>query len=116
MCQNSSLEIVSQSKHGYIGLCKGCNRFNLIFENLFILMQQEEVVSLSRMLEDHFGVYWHNNPIGKGKQITMNTPIPNFYIAFNIDEFEEFKTMVIEANLIIEARVILRNAIKNPRK
>jgi hypothetical protein len=116
MCQNSSLEIVSQCKHGYIGLCGGCKRFNLVFENLFLLMEQEEVVSLGRMLEDHFGVFWHNNSIGNGKQITMNTPLPNFFMAFSVEEFEVFKTLVLEANLIFDAREILQQSIKKSRK
>jgi hypothetical protein len=116
MCKNSSLEIVSQCKHGYIGLCRGCNRFNLVFENLFLLMEHEEVVSLCRMLEDHFGVFWHNSSIGNGKQITMNTPLHNFFMAFSVEEFEEFKTMVIEANLILDAREILDQPIKKTKK
>lgn len=116
MCQNSKLEIVSQNTHGYIGQCNGCNRFNLVFENFFLLMEHEEIISLGRMLEDHFGVFWHNSPIGNGKQITMNTPLPNFFMAFSVEEFEVFKTMVLETNLILEARQILQEPMKKSKK
>jgi hypothetical protein len=116
MCQNSKLEIVSQSDFGYIGQCTGCKKFNLVFGNVFLLLVDQELEALGRMLEDQFGIYYHGNPIGHGKHISLSTPLQNMYMAFSFEEFNTFKTMVAETNLVIQARSILYNSYRKTGK
>ncbi len=108
MCQNSSLEILSSSPNGYIGKCDGCQKINVVFENIFILLEENELKSIGRIIDESYGIWMLETYIGKGKKITMQTPLPNLYFAFTVEEYEELKRLINEAMLIIDARNILK--------
>jgi hypothetical protein len=114
MCQSSKLDIISQNRYGHVGYCSGCNRYNLIFLNIFLLLENTEIQALSKLLEENIGVYWHSQSLGNGKQISINTPLPNLYLAFTPEEFDNFKTLIIHTILVMEARNLVANSQVNP--
>ena len=111
MCQNSSLEILSSSPNGYIGKCDSCTKINVVFENIFILLEEKELKAISRVIDESYGIWMLESYIGKGKKITMQTPLPNLYFAFTVEEYEELKRLINEAMLIIDARNILKQPL-----
>lgn len=111
MCQSSSLEVYSKTPNGYVGKCTGCNKYNVVFENIFILLTESELYALSNVIDENYGVWMLENPIGKGKRVSMQTPLPNLYFAFTIEEYEELKRLINETILILDARAFLKKPL-----
>lgn len=107
MCQASSLNIISKSTYGYIGYCKGCDRYNLCFENIFILLSEEEIKGLGNIVDVEYGTFLMETPVGRGKTISFQTPLSNTYFAFTACEYEEFKRMINESVLMLQVNEII---------
>lgn len=101
--------MVSQSKYGYIGYCAGCDRYNLVFNNIFLLLKKVELKGLGEITDKSLGVWFMDSAIGGGKQVSMQTPLPNVYFAFSAPEYEEFKRLINEAVLILNANQIIQH-------
>jgi hypothetical protein len=108
MCHKKSLDIISKSVHGFVGFCSGCDKYNLTFENIFLVLKEEEVRGLGNFIDDEYGIYVMDAPIGHGKVIRLTTPFPNAYVAFNNSEFEEFKRLVNETVLMLDISKIIK--------
>ncbi len=107
MCQQSSLDIISRSTGGYIGYCSGCERYNLVFENIFLLLTESDIKGLGQIIDLNYGVWSLSSPIGMGKTVSLQTPVPNTFFTFDFEEFEDFKRMVNETVLMLEAKEII---------
>ncbi|WP_341228517.1 DUF6686 family protein [uncultured Arcticibacterium sp.] len=107
MCQKSSLNIISKSAYGYVGYCNGCDRYNLVFENIFILLKEEEIRGLGAIVDVEYGTYIMEKPVGRGKTISFQTPLANTFFAFTACEYEEFKRMINESVLMLEVNEII---------
>ncbi|MGR3812118.1 DUF6686 family protein [Jiulongibacter sp. NS-SX5] len=109
MCDKSTLRIISQSPEGYIGYCYGCDRYNLTFNNIFMLLAEEEIRGLSQIIDLDYGIWKTESALGQNKTITMKTPVPNTYFAFAKAEYERFKQMINETILVLDAKEIITN-------
>lgn len=109
MCQTAGLHLLSRSESGYVGYCPGCDRYNLVFENIFLLLSEQEVRGLGQIIDLNYGVWTMTSPIGQGKTIGLQTPVPNTFFTFNSHEFEEFKRLVNETILLLEAKEIINH-------
>lgn len=112
MCHKQGVKLISESAYGYMGYCSGCDRYNLIFENIFLLLSSEEVKGLGTIMDLEYGVYIMNTPIGRGKTISVQTPVPNTYFTFTPSEYEEFKRLVNETVLMLEVDEIIGSSGK----
>jgi hypothetical protein len=107
MCQRKALDIISKSVHGYVGFCSGCDKYNFTFENIFLVLKEEDFRGLGTFIDDEYGTYVMDSPIGNGKIIRLMTPFPNIYFAFKNFEFEEFKRLVNETILMLDINKII---------
>jgi hypothetical protein len=113
MCLKSSLNIISHCPQGYIGYCGGCERYNLVFENIFILLTENDVKGLSQIIDLNYGVWIMSSPVGRGKTINFQTPVPNTFFTFTEEEYEDFKRLVNETVLMLDANEIVNvNSVK----
>lgn len=111
MCQNSSLEILSKTPNGYVGKCTGCEKYNVVFENIFLLLTEQEMYAISHVIDENLGVWVLEQYIGKGKKVVMQTPLSNMYFAFTYQEYEDLKCLINETILVLEARNFLRQPL-----
>lgn len=103
MCK-SKLKLFSKSEHGYIGKCGDCQCYNLVFENIFLLVSENELMGIGQMFESECAFCFMEESIGNDKKITMQTPLPNLYFAFTLDEFVSMRDMVNTAITKIKER------------
>lgn len=111
MCADNSIQILSQSEHGCIYLCKNCGVYNVVFKNIFLFLSEIEIYSLSNIFQKGIGVQELEKPIWQGRSVLVQTPFQNMYFCFDKQEYQEFSFLLSASSCAITQRKVLFNNI-----
>lgn len=95
MCHK--IKNISKVKNGQLTICETCNKYHLIFNNIFFEFYPIEFISFKKYILQLEVDLWENKKIGIN--MTRKIPIPtnqeNLVIMFDRQEIEELKTLII---------------------
>tara|TARA_B100000795_G_scaffold88077_1_gene64061 strand:+ start:1988 stop:2341 length:354 start_codon:yes stop_codon:yes gene_type:complete len=94
MCQNS--KIISREKNGELSICKGCNNYNLIFNNILFQFDETQLNQFKKYISELDLEYWleYNSCTTQIRKIPVTTFHENLILIFNSDEIKELKTLL----------------------
>ncbi len=104
MCQSNSLRILIQESYGYVGKCQGCEHYNVIYKNALFVFSEEELLSFLQALRDFTGSWCLKKPTSTGKEVGLKTGLPNFYLLFTHQEYEELQNMLEQIHFWMQKR------------
>lgn len=108
MHAQSQFKIISENTKGYIGVCDCCHQYNFVFNNLFIVFQEDELLNFLDWLHyNRFSKECHTM-LHNGRSKLYASPHSNLFIAFNDEELDEIETMASEVKLLLDAKRILQ--------
>ncbi|WP_245893468.1 DUF6686 family protein [Polaribacter butkevichii] len=94
MCQKS--KIIASVKNGEISICKDCNNYNLIFNNIFFQFDKEQLKKFKEYvaaIDIHYWLDYSANTTQRRK-----IPVPTFHqnlvLVFDTYEIEELKILL----------------------
>lgn len=101
MCHK--LKTIATVKSGELSICKGCNSYQLIFNNLFFEFNQDDFDAFKNYILnielDHAGQKYACS------KLKRRIPIPslqkNLFLIFNTQEIKELKTLLTTKTLSI---------------
>jgi hypothetical protein len=105
---NHKLLILSSCAYGYIGKCKCCEKYNLVFNNQFFIFTEEDLRQFRRIFEDDSTIFEAGDLCCTGRTLGMRTPMNNFYLMFTPKELEYFRNMLDDAFIMIEVNKVLQ--------
>lgn len=106
MHTREDIRILSESRHGYIGICHCCGNIMLKFNNLIIKLKEDEL----KVLSDYFSQFEREMQVKKeagNQEICINTPCPNICFCFSRGEISALTYLLNEARILINALDIL---------
>ncbi len=106
MHTREDIRLLSESRHGYIGICQCCGNIMLKFNNLIIKLKEDEL----KVLSDYFSQFEKEMQVKKGinsQEICINTPCPNICFNFSKAEISALTYLLNEARVLINALDIL---------
>lgn len=94
MCQNS--KIISRVKNGELSVCKGCENYNLIFNNIFFQFDKNQLVQFREYISNLDTEYWltYNSCTTQKRKIPVSTLHQNLNLIFDVYELEELKVLL----------------------
>jgi hypothetical protein len=98
----NSLRILSQTEKGYIGQCNCCDHYNFVFGNFLFIFTEDGLNGFHSMLYEQQQLHHLDSPLPNRKNYLLQSPIPNFMLAFDENEVEEIKNLFQECLLALE--------------
>ena len=94
MCQKS--RIISSVKNGEISICKDCNNYNLIFNNIFFQFDKEQLNKFRDYVAEIDVNYWldYSANTTQRRKIPVPTFHQNLVLVFDSYEIEELKILL----------------------
>lgn len=108
MHAQSQFKIISENANGYIGVCDCCQQYNFVFNNLFIVFQEDELLNFLDWLRYNRSSKECQMMLHNGRNKLYTSPHTNLFLAFNDEELDEIETMAGEVKLLLDARRILK--------
>lgn len=94
MCQNS--KIISRVKNGELSVCKGCQNYNLIFNNILFQFDKNQLHQFKKYISEIDLEYWldYNSSTTQKRKIPVSTFHQNLILIFNVYEIQELKILL----------------------
>lgn len=105
--KNSKFRILSECKHGYIGVCKCCQEFNFAYKTILVSFQEDEMLRFFDWLISKRHSPEHYMPLHNGRNRVYASQHSNLFIAFRDKELDEIETMYNEMKIIRDTQRIL---------
>jgi hypothetical protein len=94
MCQKS--KIIASVKNGEISICKDCNNYNLVFNNIFFQFDKEQLNKFREYVAEIDVNYWldYSASTTQRRKIPVPTFHQNLVLVFDTYEIEELKILL----------------------
>lgn len=96
MCHQ--IETIAKNCNGQLSFCKGCKVYHLTFNNIYLELTKQEMLSFQKYVSEIDIEYWETKydsmPIKR--KIVINTLQSNLSILFNRSELDSFKDLLSE--------------------
>lgn len=105
-CENTNtpFRVLTDCRHGYIGVCACCGDYNLAYKNLLLIFSEPQLFQFLDWLEDSRRHPDFRVALRHGRTHLYCGPVPTVYLAFNDRELDDLNQMAVEVKLLLEAR------------
>ena len=109
MCQK--IEIINRVRGGELALCKHCNMYHLVYNNLFFVLTKKELKKLRNYINNIDVEYWQekNRCINVARKIPLPSTQNNLVIMFTPREIKEFKVLLSNRKYSISDTIEVNN-------
>lgn len=94
MCQSS--KIIARVKSGELSICKSCENYNLIFNNILFQFDEQQLNQFREYIFHLDSEYWlfFNSGTTQKRKIPVPTSHQNLILMFDIFEITELKELL----------------------
>ncbi len=97
MCDSNSLTMLATCPQGYVATCDGCGRISVVFENIYLLLSEGELINLNTQLVKKINAFKMETYVGNKKKIMFQTPFSNVYFCFTENEYVALQKLTTAA-------------------
>jgi len=106
MHDQSYLDILAETKNGYVSRCNCCGEFNLTYKNVLLVLDEEAMVRFFEWVITYRSSRENFQPLPHGRDRIYSSPHSNLYLVYNDGELNELEDLFAGVQLILEARRI----------
>lgn len=111
MHQSTRQQVLAESKNGYINQCACCQDYQLVYKNLVLIFQYDELVRFCEWLIAFRYRPETYVPLNHGKCRVYKSPLSNLVLAFTQEELDEIEILLAHLQVITEARSLVSGKI-----
>ena len=114
MCENpdNPFQILAECREGYIGVCRCCGEYNVVYKNMLLTFQEDEMHHFFDWFLETMHTQEYNITLHTGKSHFFTGPVPNLFFVYTKAELEEIVGMYTEVTLVLDARKIVNKPMR----
>jgi hypothetical protein len=106
MHDQSYLDILAETKNGYVSRCNCCGEFNLTYKNVLLVQEEEALFRFFEWVIAYRSSRENYQPLPHGRDRVYSSPHSNLYLVYNDRELDELEELFAGVQLVLEARRI----------
>ena len=106
MHDQSHLDILTETRNGYVSRCGCCGDYNLTYKNVLLVLDEEALFRFFEWVIAYRSSRQNYQPLPHGRDRVYSSPHSNLYLVYNDREIDELEELFAGLQLVLEARRI----------